>query len=156
MEWSATIFLAFGAGLLLGGLVVGLLQRRSGGAAREHAAQLAIELEEACGRLEEQRAEVARHFEETSGLFRDLTEHYTRLYAHLSEGAREFCTGEMPALGRGFDAPLLGASGDFETAEEPPAEELRAEEPPAEEPPAEEPRAEEPAADEAQPRQSVA
>ena len=123
MEWSATILLAFGVGLVLGGVAVGWLQRRSGGAARERAKQLAIELDEACGRLEEQRAEVAKHFEETSDLFRDLTEQYTRLYAHLSQGAREFCTGEVPALGRDLDAPLLGASGDSEPAEEPPAEE---------------------------------
>ena len=122
MEWSATIFLAFGAGLVLGVVSVGLLQRRTGGAARERAEQLGIELDEAREDLEAQRAEVSKHFEETSDLFRDLTEQYTRLYAHLSEGAREFCPGEVPALGRGFDDPLLGTSGDSEPAEEPPAD----------------------------------
>ncbi|MHC4423011.1 MAG: Z-ring associated ZapG family protein [Planctomycetota bacterium] len=122
MEWSATILVSFGVGLVLGGVTVGLLRRRSGGAARERAEQLGIELDETREALEAQRAEVAKHFEETSGLFRDLTEQYTRLYAHLSEGAREFCPGEVPALGRGFDGPLLGTSGDSEPAEEPPAD----------------------------------
>jgi uncharacterized membrane-anchored protein YhcB (DUF1043 family) len=125
MEWNLTILLSFGVGLVLGGVTVGLLQRRSGGAAREHAEQLGIELDETREALEAQRAEVAKHFEETSGLFRDLTEQYTRLYAHLSEGAREFCPEEFPALGRGFDGPLLGGSGDSEPAEEPPADEAQ-------------------------------
>ncbi len=122
MEWNVTILLSFGVGLVLGGVSVGLLQRRSGGAAREHAEQLGIELDEVREALEAQRVEVAKHFEETSGLFRDLTEQYTRLYAHLSEGAREFCPEQVPTLGRGFDGPLLGASGDSEPAE-PPADE---------------------------------
>jgi uncharacterized membrane-anchored protein YhcB (DUF1043 family) len=128
MESSATILLAFGAGLALGAVTVGLLLLRSGGAARERAKQLADELDETREQLETQRTQVAKHFEETSGLFRDLTEQYTRLYAHLSEGAREFCTEEVPALGRGLDAPLLGASGDSEPAEEPPADEAQARE----------------------------
>jgi uncharacterized membrane-anchored protein YhcB (DUF1043 family) len=125
MEWSPTILLAFGVGLALGAVAVGLLQRRSGGAARERAQQLAIELDKTREKLETQRAEVAKHFEETSGLFRDLTEQYTRLYAHLSEGAREFCPEEVPALGRGLEGPLLGASGDSEPAEEPTTGEVR-------------------------------
>jgi uncharacterized membrane-anchored protein YhcB (DUF1043 family) len=128
MEWSEAILVAFGVGLVVGGVVVGLLQRRSGGAARERAARLAVELDETRGKLEEQRAEVARHFEETSDLFRDLTEQYGRLYTHLSQGAREFCTGEAPALARGLDAPLLGASEDSEPAEEPPADEAQSRE----------------------------
>ena len=126
MEWNATILLAFGAGLVLGAVTVGLLQRRTGGAARERAEQLGIELDEAREELEAQRVEVAKHFEETSDLFRDLTEQYTRLYAHLSEGAREFCPGEVPTLGRGFDGPLLGGSGDSEPAEQPPPDEANA------------------------------
>ena len=125
MEWNATILLAFGAGLVLGAVTVGLLQRRTGGAARERAEQLGIELDEASEEIEAQRVEVAKHFEETSDLFRDLTEQYTRLYAHLAEGAREFCPEEVPALGRGLDGPLLGSSGDSEPAEEPPADEAQ-------------------------------
>ncbi len=125
MEWSATILVAFGLGLALGAVAVGLLQRRSGGEARERAERLAVELDETRQELETRRAEVARHFEETSGLFRDLTEQYTRLYAHLSEGAREFCPEEVPVLGRGLDGPLLGASDDSEAAEEPTADEMR-------------------------------
>ena len=60
MEWSATIPLAFGVGLALGALVVGLLQRRSGGAARERADQLAIELDKTREELETRRADVAK------------------------------------------------------------------------------------------------
>ena len=42
MEWNATILLTFGAGLVLGAVTVGLLQRRTGGAARERAEQLTL------------------------------------------------------------------------------------------------------------------
>jgi hypothetical protein len=126
MEWNVMILLAFAVGLALGAVALGLLQRRSGGAAREREEQLGIELDEAREELEAQRAEIAKHFEETSDLFRDLTEQYTRLYAHLSEGAREFCPGEVTALGRGFGGPLLGGSGDSEPAEQPPAAEANA------------------------------
>ena len=125
MEWNAMILLTFGAGLALGVVAAGLLQRRSDGAARERAEQLGIELDEAREELESQRAEVAKHFEETSDLFRDLTEQYTRLYAHLSQGAREFCPEEAAALGHGFDGPLLGGSGDSEPTEEPLADEVQ-------------------------------
>jgi len=116
MEWSATIFLAFGVGVVIGAVIAGFLGRRSGGAARERVERLVREIDEAREELETQRAEVAKHFEETSDLFRDLTEQYTRLYAHLSEGAREFCTAEVPALGRGLGGPLLEASGDLHAA----------------------------------------
>jgi uncharacterized membrane-anchored protein YhcB (DUF1043 family) len=125
MEWNAMILLAFGVGLGLGAVAAGLLQRRSGKADRERAEQIGIELDEAREELESQRAEIAKHFEETSDLFRDLTEQYTRLYAHLSEGAREFCSDEVTALGRGFDGPLLGGSDDSEPAERPPASEAQ-------------------------------
>ena len=126
MEWNVMILLAFAVGLAVGAVALGLLQRRSGGAAREREEQLGIELDEAREELEAQRAEIAKHFEETSDLFRDLTEQYTRLYAHLSEGAREFCPEEVTALGRGFDGSLLGGSDDSEPAEKPPADEANA------------------------------
>jgi uncharacterized membrane-anchored protein YhcB (DUF1043 family) len=126
MEWNAMILLAFGVGLALGAVALGLLQRRSGEADRERAEQLGIELDEAREELESQRAEIAKHFEETSDLFRDLTAQYTRLYAHLSEGAREFCPEEVPALGGGFEGPPLGGSGDSEPAARPPTSEAQA------------------------------
>jgi uncharacterized membrane-anchored protein YhcB (DUF1043 family) len=119
MDWSSTTLLAFGTGLALGAVSVGFFRRRSSSAERERAKKLAGELDEALERLEAQRAQVAKHFEETSDLFRDLTEQYTRLYAHLAEGAREFSSEEIPALGRGFGSPLLEGSGDAESAEEP-------------------------------------
>lgn len=115
MELNAMILLAFGVGLAVGAVAIGLLQRRSGGEAREREEQLSSELEEAREDLEAQRAEISKHFEETSDLFRDLTEQYTRLYAHLSEGAREFCPEDVTALGGGFDGPQLGGSGDADS-----------------------------------------
>jgi uncharacterized membrane-anchored protein YhcB (DUF1043 family) len=112
MELTLNVWLAFGTGLVLGAVCIFFLQRRMAGADRERAEQMAAELEVTREELEAHREEVAKHFQETSQLFRGLTEQYTRLYAHLAEGAREFCADEAPALARGFDGPLLGRNGD--------------------------------------------
>ena len=99
--WAAAAGLAGGAGLVF------LLMRRGGSVNRERADSLTVELDETRLELEIHREEVATHFSETSDLFRDLTEQYSRLYAHLATGAREFCPDEAPSLGQGLDAPLL-------------------------------------------------
>lgn len=112
MELTLNVWLAFGTGLVLGAVCIFLLQRRIAGTDRERAEQMAAELEVTREELEAHREEVAKHFRETSQLFRGLTEQYTRLYAHLAEGSREFCSDEPPALARGFDGPLLGRNGD--------------------------------------------
>lgn len=112
MELTPTLWLGFGVGLVFGAACIFVLQRRIGGGDRERAEQLASELEETREELEAHRDEVAKHFHETSQLFRGLTEQYTRLYAHLAGGAREFCVDDEPALARGFDGPLLGRNGD--------------------------------------------
>jgi len=65
------------------------------------------ELQVARRELEQQRAAVAKHFERTSDLFRDLTRQYTELYSHLAEGARELCPDQRIPLGVGFSEPML-------------------------------------------------
>ena len=59
-----------------------------------------------------------KHFERTSELFRDLTEQYTALYAHLAEGARELCAEGGPALGRGLNDPLLATTFGVDASRE--------------------------------------
>ena len=108
MEPNTLIIAALAAGILLGALVVHLIHRRSSGINRDRAEQLALEVEETRVELEANRDDVSRHFEQTSELFRDLTQQYSRLYAHLAEGAREFSSGSISELGRGFENPLLG------------------------------------------------
>jgi uncharacterized membrane-anchored protein YhcB (DUF1043 family) len=106
-EWITPVAVALAVGFGLGALAVFVVMRRAGASDRERAEQLATELEETRDELEAHREEVARHFAKTSDLFRDLTEQYTQLYAHLANGARAFCS-EVPALGQ-VDAPLLSA-----------------------------------------------
>jgi uncharacterized membrane-anchored protein YhcB (DUF1043 family) len=112
MEFDLIRLLWFAGGLLVGAAAAVLLARRSDRVAEERAASLETELEDTRQELEGQAEQVARHFEQTSDLFRKLTEEYTRMYAHLADGARQFCAGDVPALGRGFDGPLLGRNGD--------------------------------------------
>jgi uncharacterized membrane-anchored protein YhcB (DUF1043 family) len=129
MDSNAILLAAFAAGLLLGGVTVGLLQRRSGRSARERAEQLTAEIDATREEFESHREEVAQHFARTSDLFRDLTEQYTLLYSHLTEGAREFCTDDEPALARGLDTPLLAHAGEA-SEPEPAREEAGREESP--------------------------
>ena len=105
--FDLNVIWAAAAGLVVGGALVFLLVRRGGSANRERAESLARELEETQLELEGHREEVAKHFTQTSDLFRDLTEQYSRLYAHLATGARDFCPDDVPSLGQGLDTPLL-------------------------------------------------
>jgi len=115
MNWNVDVLLALAAGLAAGAGFVLVLLRRSGAANRERADVLATELEETRLELEAHREEVTKHFGQTSNLFRDLTAQYTRLYAHLAEGAREFCPDAVPSLSHGLDTPLLVDDGPVET-----------------------------------------
>jgi len=129
MEPNSLIIVALAAGLLIGALLVHLIHRRSSGINRDRAEQLALEVEETRAELEANRDDVSRHFEQTSELFHDLTQQYSRLYSHLAEGAREFSNGGISELGRGFQNPLLGEKGGAEAPSlEPP---LASAQPPA-------------------------
>jgi len=112
IESSLVLLAPLGVGLVVGAVLANFLRRRAGRADRERADQFEAELEQTREELEVHREDVAHHFQQTSDLFRDMTEQYTRLYAHLATGARSFSTGEVPALGQ-LDRTLIGndASG---------------------------------------------
>jgi len=99
--------IGIGGGGLLAGLGLGFALRRPDRKLTARVTELEADLHAAERRYDEHRARVEKHFERTSQLFRDLTEHYTALYSHLAEGARELCPEGGPALGRGLDDPLL-------------------------------------------------
>jgi uncharacterized membrane-anchored protein YhcB (DUF1043 family) len=120
--------LLMAAGTFLVGLGLGIFLRRGSGEVRARAERLEDELSELTAAFERTRGEletaeeqardahrqlaaeknaVAKHFEQTSDLFRDLTRQYTSLYAHLAEGARELCPDSMIPIGVGFESPLL-------------------------------------------------
>ncbi|MBW2267561.1 MAG: DUF1043 family protein [Deltaproteobacteria bacterium] len=129
IEWNLTVLTALGVGLLVG-VGLGLLFRgRSGAAERARAEQLDAELEQTREDLEAHRDDVARHFQETSDLFRGVTEQYSRLYAHLATGARAFSTDAVPMLGA-LETPLLGRT-DGASAEAAAGSELEPEAEPA-------------------------
>ncbi len=107
IDWNVTVLAALGVGLRVGVGVGVLLRERSGSAARTRAEQLESELGQTREELEAHREDVARHFQETSDLFRGVTEQYSRLYTHLAAGARTFSTDGVPALGA-LETPLLG------------------------------------------------
>jgi hypothetical protein len=117
MHPTAISLLWFAVGALAGALLASWLTRRGGRAAEDRAAQLEVELAETRSELEAQGERISGHFARTSDLFRDLTERYTQLYAHLAGGAREFCAGEAPAIARGLDGLLLGGETEVEAGE---------------------------------------
>ena len=107
IDWSPVLFAVLSVGLVVGARLASLVRRRAGRADRERSEQLEAELEQPREELEVHREDVARHFHQTSDLFRGVTEQYTRLYAHLATGARAFSTEEVPALGQ-LDRTLIG------------------------------------------------
>ena len=142
IEWNVTVLAALGVGLLVGVWLGVLLRSRSGAADRARAEQLDGELEQTREDLDAHRDDVARHFQETSDLFRDVTEQYSRLYTHLATGAKTFSTEAVPALAP-LETPLLAhaeeglaeaSSSDLEVEAEtaaPESESLAATEPEA-------------------------
>ena len=99
LEFDVWVALAL---IFAAGLGLGVWLRRPNAKTRGRIASLETELLDARAQLESQRAGVAKHFERTGELFRDLTGQYTALYAHLAEGARELCPDPNELLGRGF------------------------------------------------------
>ncbi len=108
LENADLMQIVLGLALFVLGVVVGLLAARGGEGARAQARRLEEELAEVRERLAGYEDQVAKHFAQTSELFRDLTRQYTAVWDHLAEGSRELCAERVPALGRGFaDVPRL-------------------------------------------------
>ena len=107
IESILPLLVAVGVGLVVGVLLANLSRRRAARSDRERADQIETELEQTREELDGHREDVARHFQQTSDLFREMTEQYTLLYAHLATGARAFSTEDAPALGQ-FDQTLIG------------------------------------------------
>jgi hypothetical protein len=105
--WLAAGLVTFAAGLAMGAWL-----SRADRGARARIVELETEVEQLAARLTAERDAVAKHFDQTSDLFRDLTRDYTALYAHLAEGARDLCPDRIPEIGRGLgEPPGLEAGG---------------------------------------------
>lgn len=117
MDTGLFVQLGVGLALFLGGIGTGLALRRRDAAARARVLELESELEGVRQELQGYRARVEKHFERTSHLFRDLTDHYSALYSHLADGARDLCPDGGPALGLGLNDPLL-ETGDLLAGDE--------------------------------------
>jgi hypothetical protein len=108
MEIDAGVLeIALGIGLLAVGILVGRWIRHRSSPLQARIEELDQLLAEERERRTAYEAAVGKHFDQTSDLFRDLTQQYTVLYAHLAEGSRELCGDRQVALGRGFDLPGL-------------------------------------------------
>jgi uncharacterized membrane-anchored protein YhcB (DUF1043 family) len=129
MDPTVLLLLCFAGGAVAGALVATWLERRGGRAAHERAAELEIQLAKTRSELEAQGAQIADHFVRTSDLFRGLTGQYTQLYAHLAEGARQFCRDDVPALARGLDGLLPGGEAGSPEAPKEEGDPLRPGEP---------------------------
>lgn len=104
------VWLAAGLVTFAAGLAAGAWLSRADRGVRQRVVELEAECERLAARLQSERDAVAKHFDRTSDLFRDLTRDYTALYAHLAEGARDLCPDRVPEIGRGGgELPGLGA-----------------------------------------------
>jgi uncharacterized membrane-anchored protein YhcB (DUF1043 family) len=93
------VWLAAGLVTFAAGLAAGAFLSRADRATKRRVGELEAEFEQMGTRLEAERESVAKHFDRTGELFRDLTRDYTALYAHLAEGARDLCP---ERIGSGF------------------------------------------------------
>lgn len=100
---------AVGAGLFAAGVGAGWFVCRDRGA-RARAHVLELELESARRDHVAYREQVEKHFSGTSRLFRELSGHYSALYAHLADGAHELCRIQPPALAGGPELENLTRS----------------------------------------------
>ncbi len=117
------VWLASGLVVFAAGLAAGAWLNRSHRAARERIAELETQAEQLEARLLGEREAVAKHFDRTSDLFRDLTRDHTALYAHLAEGARDLCPERTPEIGRGLaELPGLTAGPSEIVSSETPSE----------------------------------
>jgi uncharacterized membrane-anchored protein YhcB (DUF1043 family) len=113
-------WVAFGGAvaMFVVGLAAGAWLSQADRSARTRIAQLEDERAELQARVTAEREAVAKHFDQTGVLFRDLTRDYTALYAHLAEGARELCPDRTPELAEGLGtSPLALARGPGEDAD---------------------------------------
>lgn len=116
MGFDATILwlIVVGVAMLVAGLFAGYSLRGRDAQVRE--AKLQTELGSVRDSFDEHQRRVTKHFERSSDLFRDLTRHYAALYAHLSQGAKDFCRSSSPSLGAELRALLEQGELGMETS----------------------------------------
>ena len=114
MDPTVLLLLSLAGGAIAGALLATALLRRGRRAAEDRAAELEIQLAQVRSEIEAQARQIATHFGRTSDLFLDLTERYSQLYAHLAQGARQFCPDDVPAIARGIDGLLPAGAPDGE------------------------------------------
>ncbi len=114
------VWLAAGLVTFAAGLAAGAWLSRADRGPRARVAELETRVEQLGGRLQAEREAVAKHFDQTSELFRDLTRNYTALYAHLAEGARDLCPDRTPEIGRGSGELGAGPSPSAQLAPQAP------------------------------------
>lgn len=83
---------------LLAGLAIGLVIAWLTFPRARSMRQTRQELDQAREEFDDFRHQVNDHFAQTSSLFREMTEKYREVYDHLSEGAQELCTRELPKV----------------------------------------------------------
>ncbi len=122
LEPTTWLELALGGALFASGVLIGSFAAQFGSRAQARIRELEEELHQEREEGAAYQDAVAKHFGRTSDLFRELTQQYTFLYAHLAEGARDLCADRLPALARGFGDPGLAigdAPGRDRPADEP-------------------------------------
>lgn len=118
VELSLAVLIAGGISLFVLGFVAGGWLLRRTDEDRRMALHFERELAEARSELERYRDRVSQHFEQSSDLFRDLTQQYSSLYKHLAAGARDLGRKNLAAFETAAESLRLESStGAGEDAE---------------------------------------
>lgn len=87
MQWSNDVWLAIIAAFIIG-VIVGYVILRATNVSMQKQHKLENELKEATAKIDEQKTQLEKHFEQSATLLAMLAEDYKKLYTHLAEGSQ--------------------------------------------------------------------
>lgn len=86
-QWSNEIWVAIAAAFIIG-LIIGYVILRLTNVNMQKQQQLSNELKTANAKIEQQKAQLEQHFQQSANLLATLAEDYKKLYNHLSESSQ--------------------------------------------------------------------
>ncbi|KMK52356.1 membrane protein [[Actinobacillus] muris] len=105
MQWSNDVWLAIIAAFVIGA-IIGYVILRATNVSMQKQHKLEQELKAANTKIDEQKTQLEKHFEQSANLLATLAEDYKKLYTHLSEGSQTLLPEESDKIAF-FQQPQL-------------------------------------------------
>ncbi|MBF0785444.1 DUF1043 family protein [Muribacter muris] len=105
MQWSNDVWLAIIAAFVIG-VIIGYVILRATNVSMQKQHKLEQELKAANTKIDEQKTQLEKHFEQSASLLATLAEDYKKLYTHLAEGSQTLLPEESDKIAF-FQQPQL-------------------------------------------------